>query len=258
MLGNYIGHRGQRSFLKGISMAKKKVKKREKVTKAKSGKSGLMLTSVIFCNSVSKGESGKTDCRGLFTSFLTWAYPTAFRTWFAILTAYNLPPGKISMSVSISRGRGKKTTLTSADIESVGEDVGNIVNIPLRYKFQNEGFHTVHFTVIGTTTVLKIPVNVITQPWPKLSNKQLAFLKMNPSIPHSIRMNIVCSECSRPYVFEENVLSNENFVRGVLPFPDSGILECENCGHKLHLKDIQGQLRSSIKKAVSTAMRGGK
>lgn len=238
-------------------LAKKKVNKRGMIDKAKSGKSGPMLTSAIFCNFVSKGESGKVDCRDVFTTFLTWAYPTAFRTWFAILAVYNLPPETTSISVSISRGRGKKTTLISVDIVDVGENFGTIVNIPLRYKFQNEGFHIIHFNVVGTTTVLRIPVNVITQPWPKLSGKQIAFLKSTPSIPHCIRTNILCSSCSSPYVFEENVIPNEELVKGVLPFPESGIFECENCGYKLHLKDIQGQLRSSIKMAVTAAIRGG-
>ena len=240
-----------------MAVKKKVAKKINKGKKKTKGKSSIKLASAIFCNAVSQGKSGKIDCRDVFTSFLTWAYPTAYRNWFAILTVYDLPVGTTSMSVSISRARGRKKTLTTADIERTGEDVGSIFHIPLQYKFESAGFHTIHFTVVGTTTVLKIPLNVITQPWPQLSKKQLAFLKNNSSTPHSIRMNILCSNCSRPYVFEENVLPSKKSIEGVLSFPDSGEFVCDNCGHELHLKDIQGQLRSSIKTAVTTAMQGG-
>jgi len=244
-------------------VAKKKVDKqklgqRETNTKSMSGKSGPMLAAAVFCIAVSKSESGKTNCQDIFTSFLAWAYPTAVRSWFAILTVYDLPPVGTTIAVSISRGRGKKTTLTSADIKRGSEDLGSIINIPLLHKFQNDGLHIVHFNVVGTTKVLKIPLNVVTRPWPKFSNEDLEFLKNNPSIPHSIRVNVACSNCSSPYTFEDNVLPKGDLVGGVLPFPDSGLFECTECGHKLHLKDIQGQLRSSIKTAVLTARRGGK
>jgi len=246
------------------NVAKKKVDKqklgqRMKNTKSMSGRSGPTLAAAVFCTAVSKSESGKTNCQDIFTSFLTWAYPTAVRSWFAILTVYDLPPGgSTTIVVSISHGHGKKTTLANADIKHGPEDLGSIINILLQHKFQNEGRHIVHFNIVGTTKVLKIPLNVLTRPWPEFSDEDLEFLKNNPSISHSIRINVLCSNCSRPYVFEDNVLPKGKLVGGVLPFPDSGLFECTECGHKLHLKDIQGQLRSSIKTAVTMARREGK
>ena len=237
---------------------KQKLGQGKKKTNSMSSKSRPMLAAAVFCTALSKSESGKTNCQDIFTSFLAWAYPTAVRSWFAILTVYDLPPGNTTIVVSISYGRERKTTLTNADIKRGPEDLGSIINIPLHYKFQNEGRHILHFNVVGTTKVLKIPLNVLTRQWPIFSNKDLEFLKNNPSIPHSIRVNVSCSNCSRPYTFEDNVLPKVDLVGGVLPFPDSGLFECEGCGHKLHLKDIQGQLRSSIKTAVSTARRGAK
>jgi len=237
---------------------KKKLGQREKNTKSMSGKSGPTLAAAVFCIAASKSESGKTNCQDIFTSFLAWAYPTFVRSWFAILTVYDLPPGNTTIVVSISHGRERKTTLTSANIKRGPEDLGSIINIPLLHKFQNEGLHIVHFNIVGTTKVLNIPLNVVTRPWPKFSKEDLEFLKNNPSIPHSIRINVSCSKCSQPYIFEDNVLSNEKPMEGVLLFPDSGLFECNNCRHKLHLKDIQGQLRSSIKTAVAIASRGSK
>ncbi len=216
-----------------------------------------IIASVIFCNSASQDEAGKINCRGIFTSFLAWAYPTSLRSWHSIITLYNLPEAGASVSAAISfgLGRGKKTTLASVDVDRDEGDTGNVVDLPLRHKFTREGLYTLHFTVIGTTTVLKVPLKVTSKTWPHFTKKQLEFLKKTPSIPHSVRMNVVCSDCSRPYVFEESVLPNELLADGVLPFPESGDLECESCGHDLNLKDIQGQLRSSIHKAVLRALR---
>ncbi len=239
-------------------VAKKKLGQRKKQAVSMNRKSGTNLSAAVFCNAVSKSESGKTNCRDVFTSFLAWAYPTSYRSWFAILTLYNLPPGTTTIVVSISHGRGKKTTLAKAKIKCPPEDLGNIINIPLRHKFQNEGLYIVHFNVVGTTKVLKIPLNVTTRPWPKLTKKELAFLQNNPSLLHSIRMVVKCSNCPSLYTFEENVLAEEKLENGVLPFPDSGLFKCNNCGHKLQLKDIQGQLRSSIKMSVIMFRKGGR
>lgn len=231
-------------------MPKQKLGRVEKKTNSMSSKSELILAAAVFCNSVSPSESGKIICRDIFTTHLAWAYPTAFRSWFAILTLYNLPPVTTTIVVSISHGRGPKTTLASADIKRAPEDLGVVINIPLRHKFQNEGLYIVHFNVVGTTKVLKTPLNVATRPWPKLTKKELAFLQNNPSLPHSIRMIVKCSNCPGLYTFEENVIAEEKLENGVLPFPSSGLFKCNKCGHKLQLKDIQGQLRSSIKTSL--------
>ncbi len=115
-----------------------------------------------------------------------------------------------------------------------------------------------HFNVARTTKVLKIPLNVATRPWPKLTKQELNFLQNNPLLPHSIRMVIKCSHCPSLYTFEENVLAKEKLENGVLPFPDTGLFKCNNCVHKLQLKDIQGQLRSSIKMSVIMFRKGGR
>ena len=217
-----------------------------------------ILSGAVFCNSASRDESGKVNCSGVFTSFLAWAYPTSLRSWYAILTLHNLPEGSTSVTAAISFGRGKSTSLASVNIDKGREDLGSVICLPLRYKFDREGLYTVHFNILGTAIALEVPLKVATQTWPRLTNRQLEFLKKNPVIPHSIRMNVLCSKCSRPYVFEESVLPEESFAGGVLPFPESGVFECESCNHKLGMKDIQGQMRSSIKMAVLGAMKGRK
>lgn len=212
------------------------------------------LIAAIFCNSASSGESGKIDCRGIFTSFLAWGYPTGLRSWHAVLTLFNLPQGKTSIKVSIAKIKGRKTDLAKAEIDKGKRDIGNVVNFPLRYKFKNEGFYYIYFTIEGTNNYLKVPIKVTTEPWPEFTKEHIDFLLKNPSIPNSIRINVYCSECSHPYTFEENVLPDVKLAGGVHPFPQNGIFKCESCGQILHLKDIQGQVRDSIKKALSAAM----
>jgi hypothetical protein len=215
------------------------------------------LAGAIFCNSASKDPGGKINCRAIFTSFLAWAYPTSLRKWFNIITLHHLPKGTTSLSVAISYGRGKKTTLATADVERGKVDVGNVVYMPVQYQFKKEGFYTVHFSIIESTTILKVPLKVTTKPWPRITKRQIQYLKEHSSVPNSARITILCASCSRPYNLEESVLPDAKLAGGILPFPDTGKFECEDCGHILHVKDFQGQLRDSIKNTVNEAIRGG-
>lgn len=223
-----------------------------------SNKAVPKITSAVFCNSAIKDDSGKVDCRGVFTAFRVWAYPTSIRMWHALLTVYTLPAGTSTITVGISRGSGNTTTLASAEVHRGRSDIGSVVSIPLRYEFPANGLYNVHFTVTGSTTSLTVPLLLVKQPWPRLTNSEMEYLSQNPAVPHSVRLNAVCTKCSRLITLEENLTPDETLAEGVLPFPESGELVCKNCSHVLLLKDIQGQLRSAIKAGVVAAMRGGK
>lgn len=213
--------------------------------------------SAIFCLAVSTSESGKVDCRNIFTSFLAWGYPTSFKSWQAIVTLYDLPEGTSSISVSISKGNRKKVTLATGDIEAKKNQLGSTLIIPLIYQFKSEGFYNIHFNLIGSTQTLKVPLYIATQPWPNFTNKEKKFAKDNPTLVPPIRTNLTCMDCSRPYVFEEIIYPEFQLADGVLPFPEEESFVCESCGRKLHLKDIQGTIRRSLKTALSNAMKGG-
>ena len=216
----------------------------------------IRFGSAIFCNFASTEDSGKVNCTGVFTSLLAWAYPSSVKFWHSVVTIYDLPQGTSSISVSISSGRSKKTTLATVDVENRGGDAGNVINIPINYNFKKEGYFFIHFNIIGITKTLKVPIKVVTQPWPEFSKREIEFMRKNPSEIGSIRANVICSGCSQPYIFEEILVPGGTVPHGVQPFPELGKFQCDTCGRELDLKDIQGQVRSSIKAIVASARKG--
>lgn len=216
------------------------------------------IASALLCNVVNVGASGKIECKDIFTSFLAWGFPTSIRKWNAIITAYNMPIGSNTISVSIGFGRGKRKSLANVDFERNKPNLGNILSVSLQHQFEKEGIYTLSFNLIESTCSFKIPINVIAEKWPSFNKKDIETLKKNPSIPGSIRTNLICSDCSRPYVFEEVINPEISLADGVLNFPEDGAFECESCGRILFLKDIQGQIRNSIKNAIRATRKGEK
>ena len=66
---------------------------------------------------------------------------------------------------------------------------------------------------------------------------------------------VKCKNCGHSCLFEEKILESEEHSGGTIPFPESGIHECDNCGHNMKLKDIQGQIRASIKDNLSNFLK---
>jgi len=221
----------------------------------------LSFGSGLLCTGVTRGQEGKLNCTDIFTAFLAWETPTSIRNWFGVYTMYNLPIGTTNIAVSIARGktgRGEKTTLATADINHKGSDLGSVLSVPLVYQFPAPGDYTIVFQEIGGNASIKIPLRVIMEPWPTFNKKEYEIIRNTPQIPKVIRSVINCAGCSRPYTFEEPFLPELEITEGTIRFPKDGIHECESCGHHLDLKDIQGQVRNSIKKAVANIKSGGR
>jgi len=219
-----------------------------------------IIGGILFCNSTSPGEGGKINGLGFFTSFLAWSFPTSVRIWHAVLTLYDFKERSVEILCSVSVNNRRKIKLPTAkiDFKIQKDNYGLIIDIPLRHIFEQEGLHTFYFNIDKSNIFIRIPIMVSKLPWPQFNSKQLEFLKTDPSIPHSFRINFTCPKCSRPFIFEDSIFPDEKLADGVLAFPQSGLFDCESCETKLHLKDIQGQLRSSIKSNVVNFMRGGK
>ena len=216
--------------------------------------------SAILCNSTTKGEDGKISCTDVFTSFLAWGFPSSARTWSIVFTLYNLPQGKTSVVASIAKGvsgRGEKTTLAAADVNHKGQNLGSIFSIPLTYQFESQGDYTILLQTPASDAKLIVPVRVIQIDWPEFSKKDIQIIRSNANIPRSIRSVINCNGCSNPYIFEEVFIPEQPVSAGTHSFPGNGIFECESCGRLLHLRDIQGQVRNSVRRAIDSAKMGG-
>ena len=82
----------------------------------------------------------------------------------------------------------------------------------------------------------------------KGNDLEIEILEKNKAlIPHKVSAQVKCSQCNQHYVFEEKILDSVESSGGTTPFPENGIYECDSCGHRMKLKDIQGQIRASIK-----------
>jgi hypothetical protein len=215
--------------------------------------------SAIFCNGVTPGEDGKLNCSDVFTSFLSWGKPSSIRNWFAVFNMYDLPIGTTSVVISIVRGfsgRGEKTTLSAIDVHHKGQNLGSVFHAPLFYQFQKPGDYSIIFQITGSNTKLIVPIKVTEQDWPKFTKKDIQIIRDNPQIPKKIRSVINCSDCSRPYTFEESFVPEIPVTEGTQAFPEDGIFECDTCGRIIHLKDIQGQVRNSIRRALDRLKKG--
>lgn len=190
----------------------------------------------------------------MFTALLAWAYPTAMRPWQAVLTLYDLPRNGCSITVSIITSSGKRHSLQTVDIGGDESGIGTVVALQLAHRLEHAGDYVVEFNMVGTTKRLRVPLRAVTQSWPKFSKKELDYLRASQGIPHSVRTNVICSGCSRPYVFEATPLPDYPFADGITPFPSNGTLECGSCGHILAVKDLEGQILASIKSALNQAM----
>lgn len=192
--------------------------------------------------------SGKLDLHGVFTIMHAWGYP-ATRVWTMVLTIFDLPRIQTTLHVGIRRKGSKQIdTLATADLKDELIDNAHTINMSIGYRFEQEGDYEIVCTLKDYTSTLKIPLRLKTREWPTFTESEISTLEQNKSLlPHKVSAQVKCKKCEQHYVFEEKILPSENYSGGTIPFPENGFYECENCDHKLKLKDIQGQIRASIK-----------
>lgn len=197
-------------------------------------------------------SSGKIDLLGVFTLMHAWGFPAA-RVWTLVVTIFDVPKLQTSLHIGI-RKKGFKQIDTLATHDIKDERVGNAttIQIELGYRFEREGDYEIVCTLKDFPTKLKIPLRIKLRQWPIFLEKEISILEKNKSLlPHKVSAQVTCRKCNQHYVFEEKILPSIEYSGGTLPFPENGIYECEHCDHKLKLKDIQGQIRASIKDNLS-------
>ena len=204
--------------------------------------------SGIVCDIARPQSTGKIDANGIFTKFWAWGYP-ANRNWTLIITLFYVPKKQTTLVFGIrKKGSSKVDTIGTADIVDKNFDNEHTINVQLGYVFQSEGDYEIVCTLKDYKTSLTVPFNVRTKDWPTFNKKELDFLKKNKEkIPYKLSAQIKCKDCGHLFNFEEIILEDEDVSGGAIKFPENGEYECPHCGRVLKLKDIQGQIRASIK-----------
>lgn len=208
------------------------------------------LGSGLLSDNVKSSEKGKVDCYGVFTIMYAWGYPCS-RTWKATITIFELPKGKTSITVNLMKGNKIIKALANVTIETDEPNSVIVVPIPMKYRFEKHGLYNLEFSLKDNKNKLRLPFEVRTNEWTQFTEKEIEFAKGNSSIPQSIRANVHCDKCEHAYIFEETFLPELELKGGILRFPESGKFECEECDHAIELRDIQGQLRASLKEIIT-------
>jgi hypothetical protein len=202
----------------------------------------------VLADNARPQSSGKIDVQGVFTLIHAWGYP-APRLWTLILTIFDVPKLQTTLHVGLSKKGSKQIdTLATSDIKDEQASNSNCMQIELGYIFAKEGDYEIVCSLKDYSSKLRIPLRVKLREWPIFSEKEIAVLNNNKSLlPHKVSAQVTCEICNRHFVFEEKIIPSEEYTEGTLPFPITGIYECEYCGNKLKLKDVQGQIRASVK-----------
>lgn len=203
--------------------------------------------------------NGKPDAHGIFTMFLAWGFP-ATRSWSLILTLFDVPPTPTIISIFIKRkGDSKLTLISQVPIEDSNIGNSHTVQVGLGYEFKKEGDYELICSLKNHTTKLKIPMRLRFMLWPTFTEKELSLIRSNSSsIISKLSVHIKCKDCGHLYVFEENVLPEENVSGGAIRFPENGIYLCKECSGSLKLKDMQGQMRTAIKESLMLHLKSSK
>lgn len=223
---------------------------------SKNKKIAPFLGSGILASSSNRTDSGRLNCNGIITIFNSWGFP-AVRNWQLIVTFFNLRKGSTVVDIFlIDKEFDQKTQLGQAHIKAGLKRTHTTLTADLSYPFMKEGFYEIETVFTEESGKLTIPFVVQLKEWPVFTNEEIQFVNSDKNFIAKAGAQIGCSKCDTDYVFEETI-GNTKLTDGALRFPENGIHKCTVCGKDIHLKDIQGQLRSALKDSLKQKM-GGK
>jgi len=227
-----------------VNSMKNKKKKIKNIGKIGSG---------ILADSVKISEHGKYDCYGVFTIIYAWGFPCS-RSWESLITVFDLPKGDTIVDIALKKGNKVLKKMVSVTIDNQEPNGAATIHVPLRYRFDFSGIYNIECSIGDSPKRVRIPFELRTKEWPKFNKNEVNFAKGNPSIPQSLRANVHCDNCQYAYIFEETFIPDQEPSGGVYRFPESGKFECKQCDQIVELRDIQGQLRASLKDIISKKM----
>ena len=212
--------------------------------------------SGLLFDVVASTPGGKLTGQGAICVFWAWGFPCSRQCW-ALMTIFNLRKGSTPILIRLRKGHSRQmNTVGSGDVTTSADNACATTPMLLTYQFQEPGEYFLVATLGGYRSKLEIPFAVIVRDWPTFTEAERQFARKNPGSVPGARATVHCSKCSHAYIFEENLSEDTPLPGGVQKFPESGKFECIDCGETVHLRDIQGQLRSSLKQILSQTIRG--
>jgi hypothetical protein len=202
-------------------------------------------------------DNGKAIAQGLITTFWAWGFPCS-RSCVCFATAFDLPVGTTKLILALTGPGGRaKRQVSTFDIPSQNEGAATTAVVPVRFEVRDAGDYSFECNLEGQRRTISLPFLVRQREWPEFTEEEKQFATENNNVTQSLRANVHCSQCSHAFIFEESMV-DDKAPGGVNRFPADGVFKCDDCGHVLRLRDIQGQLRASLKAMVGAAMGGGR
>ena len=232
---------------------KSELRKKSKIKTGAYFGSGVLADGVV---GIQYRLSPKVSANGIFTIFQAWGFP-CFRHCFAIVTLFRMPKKSKKIRVSLQKvGELTQKSLFVMDAASDEDNGAPAFNVPLNLQFMSDGEYRVVFSMLQENARLSIPFEVRLKEWPIYTETEREYCRSNPGVVRAVRANVECQNCRHSYVFEEYMLDDAPQIGGVKRFPENGTFKCDDCRHILNLKDLQGQLRNSLKEQVAISMTG--
>lgn len=214
------------------------------------------FNSGLLFDSFNETANKKINGLGAINIFRAWGFPCT-RQSIALISIFDLKKGDTKGDILLSKLHGtEETKVTSFTATTNIKNSCITAVIPIAVTFERKGRYYLKAVFHDYKSVLKIHFIVDLQKWPIFSKEELDFIREHPIPYGSIRADIQCNKCSHAYIFEETILEGILPPGGVMRFPESGEFQCEQCNEKIYLRDIQGQMRFSLKEIISNAMRG--
>lgn len=206
----------------------------------------------LLCDRV-EDATDKPNCYGVFTKFLSWDFPSK-RSGNLVFSIFNIEKQTNLKIVYGKKEQSEKKELINYILDHT---MAGLIVVPYTFVFESSGLYEINFILNEKKSNSKVAFMVEGQDWPIFNQKELNFIKKNPELFPSIKINVKCEKCSHLYIFEDILLDQMEPVGGVIKFPDNEEFKCVECENLMYLKDLHGQIRSTYKTMLLEKM-GGK
>lgn len=212
--------------------------------------SPLQIGGGLNCDGFKIGQSNKLDLEGTFTVMYLYAFP-AQRIWSLVFSALDVAPND-EVNVFLEGPSGHKTQVSNTAFPKEPNNPHINASI-IAYSFIEAGTHRFSFEVNGTSQDAEVLFLAVLREWPEFDEEEINLVRNSKGLYSSkASVSVKCGTCSTVYDFEEKLLAEEVITKGYMSFPEEGFLSCPKCQNRIELRDIQGQLRASLKAGITS------